>query len=1245
MKFIINDIKYNYIETIAKQTINGKKYAVVNAKKDGTNRVVTKIVPVEVLQGKKAEKKVDPLIEKMKADLKHNEIIEAQNSFKVMNENETLKAGHWVINLSLEITFPTPLKIITVKDECTDSVKTKKDEKVIDIARRIEMKYLGEHYILVSNLKSKILQIKVAPFNKVLLENIPMKGTKLCYKLLGDIKNINVNDGECVLDYILYEAHQTGKFKKLTRYSLVQYFGEKCLTYGVTTKQIIDWAKYMGNISVHALNPFLKQFASHIEKKNDLSLCFIVNNNHCYPIVDKTMKKSIAEKKCLELQAILFKFNYDNYDYFSTVSDELIKGNASQKPVILIETHNLLEIVQKIGSETNQVVLNMKFDKSKVSMFQHPISNQVYVASQDFELRKKVCEDMLNETNIVDFTFKNMSWTQLATNYMNAKYGTWNKSEYSNDLISIIKDYKVSPYIAQVNRAFDEFSIEAFDICRCYTSILIDNEVDYNIFSIFDNITPFNKDDKLQAGEYYIDSNICMADNTIVLSRGWYPLVIVKYWLENNYITLDDIKYKIYASFSLKASTFKDFASTLFTNWRDASKFLVNSFVGELNKFTDTKSKGCVTDSLDVAVGSYLAEKEIGSFPAIYYVNNLYFLRIDQKTELNSGHIPIWRHIIVSAYAKLDKLYKTVVAPNTKVICYNTDCIKVLNPKEGINIPEIPNAGDIRIDTSLTIKGRSIADLPQHEQFIFNAPKWNIFTETTDNYEQMIQHISTNSCLVVGMGGCGKTEAIKRTITDKDICFTFTHKACENLKNRGINNVHIFDSFFALEKQFNKVKSFKGINNIYVDECMCVPSQWIKKLVSIKRQYPNIGFKLFGDSRQTEPIEANNKKFDYNYNPTIMSLCNFNRVEMMYKFTRYDKSLYDVVMYFDKHSELPSSCADKTEKKCFINLCFTNEKRHAINQECLQRFSLGKQIIKYNNVDLCIGMPVMCLWNNPTQGLINSRMFTLTEITKDGVKLDDVFVSKKDFTMKGKSAHFDYGFCVTVHKFQGSEITDDYCIYELYKMDKKLMNTALTRGKSLDKVHFKYIDKYFHTKTYKNEALQLSPAKPNMINGRIYLIKNDKGQAYVGSTQKTIEERFLEHQVQPVNKHMKTFMDTNPTIELLKEFIAIKEKKILEIEDEYINKLKDEYDLLNVKINIKLKQTGFDVSKQVEVKQAQYIFKKFKIECNDKQKFYRIQYTIDGKQTEKKIRFGRIAKEEAKRQIEEYQLELVKKYS
>jgi exodeoxyribonuclease-5 len=119
-------------------------------------------------------------------------------------------------------------------------------------------------------------------------------------------------------------------------------------------------------------------------------------------------------------------------------------------------------------------------------------------------------------------------------------------------------------------------------------------------------------------------------------------------------------------------------------------------------------------------------------------------------------------------------------------------------------------------------------------------------------------------------------------------------------------------------------------------------------------------------------------------------------------------------------------------------ICAFNKSRHKINRECRQALGFYDK--------LKVGEKVICLQNNHDVGMFNGQMFYVQEITHDeplhfrvnlvddlgrtfnrvkmfkeifggGVEVEEARQRVRDEDM----CFFDYGYCITCHKSQGSE--------------------------------------------------------------------------------------------------------------------------------------------------------------------------------------------------------------------------------
>jgi exodeoxyribonuclease-5 len=116
------------------------------------------------------------------------------------------------------------------------------------------------------------------------------------------------------------------------------------------------------------------------------------------------------------------------------------------------------------------------------------------------------------------------------------------------------------------------------------------------------------------------------------------------------------------------------------------------------------------------------------------------------------------------------------------------------------------------------------------------------------------------------------------------------------------------------------------------------------------------------------------------------------------------------------------------------------------------------------------GERVVCLKNNYEYGMMNGEMFNVTDCTEfdqkwltlnlynveDGRSVESVLVHKTFFDNIGaydhelrRSAHFDFGYAMTVHKSQGSQwqrplIVDESDVFRDKKW--KWLYTGITRA-------------------------------------------------------------------------------------------------------------------------------------------------------------------------------------------------------
>ena len=1064
-------------------------------------------------------------------------------------------------------------ELITSNETVTKAINLSK------LCRSLAEKVLTSKYNAWSDWEIVLIKdIQVAPIASINLSKIKMKGTKLAYKFIGDVSEITKKDqGTCVLDHLVYECFRHKNLHKWNRKTLTQFFGgEKAVRKGISSEQLIRWAKYVVYVNVIVLNPLYESFMVYSAKQETdkayATIVLICNNNHGYPIVDPSFKKTIAMKGRIDLGEFKFDIKYEDHSYLD-VSNEIDCFNQLQNTpgkIVLCELHDLCTLANKVITGSNYIITHADFYGATLRAFVHPVTEQIIISAEDYKPRKIVCEEFKKLFNCDTFTFKNQSWTKLAGDYFKSEFGDIPESGYGIDYTYILEHYSIAPYTAIISEKYKVDNLKCFDYRRNYTDILINNEVDYNVFHDFNQIEEF--DGNLTEGEYYIKRVCYLGNNTIKISLGWWPFVLVKYLIEVGSITIEDIPYIIRPSYKLPAKTFSKFANKIYDLFKDiGAKPLNNYFIGELNKQSIKKTKGCVTDSYATAMGLLTHYLEQGKDIKLYQVGKLYFLRLNHREKLFSGHCPIWRHIIASSYIKLDKLHKAVVGPETKVIAYKVDSIKVLRPLD-IELKDdndqIP--GDIHSETASKPQGYLINDLEIKPEYKFVKPEWKIVPED-------LEFVKKNSCLVQGVGGCGKTEMNKNSSTENTLCLSETNKAIDVCRERGIIKSKTFDKYFGsypdqIKRAINALGQYDKIS-VHIDEFSMTPNKFFRYLLKAKRKFPKLKYVLFGDINQCKPPET--VWFDYMKSKLIMELVDYNLMTLSYKNTRYDAKTYEALDYFIKNKRLPDICKDKTLlDKSYTNICYYNTTRKTINTDRLKDYCIEfeKKVVKVNGMDIAEGVPVVAIDNDHTNQIYNSQMFTLDKVN-DTIKLSRDRNKKKvekEITHETFTKYFNLGFCCTVYKYQGDTIRNHYNIYDTDTMSFNELYTALSRCVTLDNVHFNYSNRIFYPDTPPKIIRTITVTKSTQyIDGKIYYLTDpDETWYYIGSTCQELPVRLKEHKQKPVNKLMVDL--ENCQIHLLESIPCSTEAELLAHEDRYIEQFKAEgKNLRNIKINIK----------------------------------------------------------------------------
>lgn len=1114
-----------------------------------------------------------------------------------------------------------------------------------------------------------ITGIKNVRISKIKDDNLfeqKMKNTKFSFALLGEVEKIDQNVGECVIDYLMYEISRVKdrRIPKFHRKKLIELFGgPNRIKNGISTREIIEFAKSSNYINVFAINPVLEVFTCYRSKLNTcLSLCFIVKDDHCYPVLSKKLKNEVMRKNKLDLGRYKYDITYKNHQ-FCEIADAVCGENVKNE-IVLVDKRNLKNMAVDVMNVTKCNIEAMRLYYGSLTSFKHPKGYYVESAPE-YQARKRVCEYLFeNVLQLPEFEFKNQSWGQIALSIIKNKFSDPRRMEssFSEWLEEIYEKYPCSPYVARLSEnCTEDDNSYGFDISKDYSSVLLNNEEPFPIFTGFDEVqsTEGLKEKEWVPGEYYVDKKIFMANGTIQLPRGFYPINIVKYCVFHRYIKLSDVKYFIPSSFHLEKDFFKEFVEFCYSHFPAEAKNLVNHFIGYLNKKYHVRENACLTDSFRNACATYWNEKELDRDCSIETIGNLHFVKTSTKTKLEKTNSPIWRQVICGGIINLDKLYKDVCDEKTEVVSYNTDSIFVRFPKsevwDKVKSKEEAYIGDIRYE-DWKPRGLLSKSIDRRDKYQLEVKDWS-----KQNYlDENLPELKKGSYKIDGMPGCGKSYLLHQ-IAKSDSRFrvvSLTNNAVDVQRKKFDNEedkkkcktIHsLLEDPVTKTFRFSYARDqLKDVNTIYVDEFTMTPAHVMELFLRIKKKM-GINFRLFGDSNQCLSVEKSGKNYDYDRCRLVKELCDFRSYSMSYRENcgRYDKSLYDFIKEFLKTGKIPAYLEKrKISKTRFRNLCFSNKKRDEINQKCFRKFvkKHGEKVWSSGSKEWAEGVPIICIKNQYLKGFYNSQRFQIVDLDSDSVEIKRE-QDKKRFSLSTASLeeYFDLGFCVTVHKIQGGEIDQPYNIYEAHRMDKRLFYTTISRGITLDHVHFEYCGKTFYNKRIGLESINRKIKNTNSI-GIIYQIKEGDRIVYVGSTTRDLKTRLKEHLEEcnrlgdRFHKYLSKKSKKNFKIEEIKTYKCISSSELIAEELKTIKELSKVHDLLN--------KIGNKESKpQIEILQAVNINKK-KINIVDKKNCFVIDFKDKGKHILKKRRYGkRKTKEEAFAEMLQVQKEILEEFN
>jgi predicted GIY-YIG superfamily endonuclease len=1149
------------------------------------------------------------------------------------DDSKKVPKGRYILSFNLKV---------IIKDrgyktkKVTKEVTVKDDETEQELVNKYTMEFVEKNY---NNSEVDVVgkeNIKFTPVTNATLAEVRNRdATRLQYKIFPDDTMINKTKGQCVIDLVVVEMQSF--YSKYTRGMFIEQMealAEPCdegfVEKGITVRHLKAWAKTQKKVTMFALDPMMNVFDYHVSQKTEVRIMCAVNNEHVYPVRNEEFKNEISKTKKLNFQAPLLQHGNEDSEY----SLEENALNATAK-VIHVETEDLSEVLVKVIETTGYNCVGISLKGSFVTSFQHPVTEQIFIASEDYLLRRDMAETLLKETNYIGFIWKNQSWAMLWDLWLESNKIKVPVSYYNRQTLDIHKAYPQGGYIGITREPLqDEIPlIKSFDMDKCYSSCLMDNKDPFIIEALLDEIEEFHGD-KIPIGKAYLSKTVMLGAQKH--SRGWYPSFFVEFLIQNgkaiegSELSIKDVLYVQQASHTLKPDIFTNITKKLLELCPKAKK-AINAGVGAYGRRFRKTGSVAITDSVDVAFSMINNDHSI----ELTETGKFWFLRKESKQLLFNGNVALRTHIVCMGHIKLFEMEQKICDEQSEVICINTDSIKVLNPRKDFIPVDKKQAkpGDICVEPTVNIRGNIIGNMEEKMRYIMP-------NSTFDRIQRYEIDLEPTGFVALGAPGFGKSYLLK-SIYDKSSEYkcakwTWTKTAALNIGGETLDHV------FPKEQKQDWIKTGLSYDVIQVDEFCMLDPKWFGLFMQIKMKKPELIFQFYGDPNQLHSMEdksTNNMWYQYENSALMHFLVDGNKLQLEYvsEAARYDNDLKCKLDIFENDKVL-SCFGDKRlflPIECDFNIVKNWQKRDEINKEWAEYYSKGKDVIKFGDKKYWAGMYLISHSNY--KQIINSVRYLVTEICPL-LELEDLDGNVIELSYNEADTYMRYGYADTVMRMQSRTIHGKFNIHELSSMNWNEVFVALSRAKNADNIGIEYTDKKYAMAVPPKKG-SVHDTKLELFTGTIYE-RTDGDMIYIGSTN-NLERRKKEHDEKPVSKKVKIWeskMKHKIITNIVATYICCNKRQLVDLEYTFIAKIPADK-CMNTN-GVSAKAVEKNTTKLIKPEEIHY--SRFKITERKQRKVYRIQWKIKNTKHEKCFSYSSKSKDEAMEEAVKFREELVR---
>lgn len=467
---------------------------------------------------------------------------------------------------------------------------------------------------------------------------------------------------------------------------LTRQFEQVCknLSAGVTICEMMEWAdRYYDNVSMYAVNPFDHMvFRKHCNKgRRVINLTFIQHCNHVYPVTCEAVTKLLRHNEVLPSADVVWQMASAS-DFLATYGEAVESVRSLERVYDVVVVASGIEmLVNEIVSHHNILIDNIKFNKTKVSAFQHPLTGTVYVQTDTYEERKALCTTLHRSLDLENFRFANQSYAEIVETLWLHIVGIIPESHYSVDAQELCDMWSTAP----INEGYmyHDLDVEthAYDATRFYATAAKNNTAAFPVFNAFDSVVR-HEGGEIVCGEYLVKEFIF--HDVIFKSQIW-SWNTVQVLLDMKLITHEDILLERCARSTLSGTIFSDFITRLDELLGEYPKAIINTLIGTLNHKESHFETGMITLSYEEAIAHWAdrtaRDEECTINTVIHADVTSYHVRSSKNRRLLSDNAPIWRQIISNSHISLINFIKEVSTVGSQVVGVRTDCVYIHRPK------------------------------------------------------------------------------------------------------------------------------------------------------------------------------------------------------------------------------------------------------------------------------------------------------------------------------------------------------------------------------------------------------------------------------------------------------------------------------------------------------------------------------------------------------------------------------------